>query len=152
MTLTEIKSELLKKCADFVTFRKKKILKAIHHIENSLKEESKNTSGNKHHPNRAMLQINREQVGNQLKEIEKIQNQLNRINSGKASDVIKLGSLVYTDKAIFFLSISVGSLLINNTIYLGVAPNSPIGSLLLGKKKGEIINFNGTDYSIIGID
>lgn len=152
MNTLELKSILLKQCSQFVKTRQDRILKTIADIEESLKEESKSTSGDKHHTGRAMLQIDRENTGNQLKEIEKVLSQLNKITINSSSEVVRLGSLVFTDQAIFFISISVGSLNLDSTIYLGVAPNSPIGNLLLGKKKGDRINFNGAEYHIIGLE
>ena len=106
MTASELKSNLLIQCSQFVTKRHVRILNTIADIENSLKEESKSTSGDKHHTGRAMLQIERENVGNQLKEIEKVQRKLNKITINNSSEVVRLGSLVYTDQAIFFISIS----------------------------------------------
>lgn len=152
MNTLELKSILLKQCSQFVKTRQDRILKTIADIEESLKEESKSTSGDKHHTGRAMLQIDRENTGNQLKEIEKVLSQLNKITINSSSEVVRLGSLVFTDQAIFFISISVGSLNLDSTIYLGVAPNSPIGNLLLGKKKGDRINFNGKEYHITGLE
>jgi len=151
MNTQELKSLLLKQCSQFVTIRQDRILKTIADIEDSLKEESKSTSGDKHHTGRAMLQIEREQVGKQLKEIEKVNNQLQKVDISSTSEVIRLGSIAQTNQASFFISISVGKLEINKTVYLGLAPNSPIGLCLLGKKEGEQFNFNGIVYKIIDV-
>jgi hypothetical protein len=151
MTSTDLKTKLLKQCSQFVAFRHDRILKTILDIEDSLKEESKSTSGDKHHTGRAMLQIDREQVGNQLKEIEKVQAQLNKVSINITSEVIRLGSLAYTNQAIFFISISVGSLTQDNANYLGVAPNSPMGLLLLGKEKGDKFLFNKKVFEILKV-
>ena len=152
MTVSELKPELLIQCSQLVTIRHDRILKTIADIENSLKEESKSTSGDKHHTGRAMLQIERENAGKQLSEIEKVQNQLKKVNISSSSEVIRLGSLVYTNQAIFFISISVGSLRINENVYLGVAPNSPIGILLLGKKKGDRFIYNENNFEIFKVE
>ncbi len=152
MTVSELKSELLTQCYQLITIRHDRILKTIADIEISLKEESKSTSGDKHHTGRAMLQIERENAGKQLSEIEKVQNQLKKVNISSSSEVIRLGSLVYTKQAIFFISISVGSLMINEKVYLGVATNSPIGILLLGKKKGDKFIYNENNFEIFKVE
>ncbi len=72
MTLLELKFELQQQCKDLINFRLERIQKTIADIEYSLKDESKSTSGDKHHTGRAMLQIDRENAGNQLREIEKV--------------------------------------------------------------------------------
>ena len=151
MTILELKFELQQQCKDLIKLRYDSINKTISDIEYSLKEESKSTSGDKHHTGRAMLQIERENAGNQLREIEKVMHQLGKVDISLASETIRLGSIVETNQSNFFMSISVGKLETNNLIYLGVAPNSPIGMCLLGKTKGDQFNFNGKVYKILAV-
>lgn len=146
-----LKKELLNRCSKLLKDRHERILKVISDIELSLYEESKSTSGDKHHTGRAMLQIDRENAGRQLHEIEKVQLQLNKVDIHNTTEYASLGDLAHTNHGIFFLSISVGSLQINDTTYLGVAPNSPIGILLLGKKVGDHFIFNQREYFILDI-
>jgi len=152
MTLLELKFELQQQCKDLVNERYQKIQKTISGIEESLKDETKCTSGDKHHTGRAMLHIDRENAGNQLREIEKVMQQLNKVNISTTSKTIRLGSIIETNQANFFMSISVGKLEANRKFYLGVAPNSPIGFYLLGKTEGEQFNFNGKVYKIEKVD
>lgn len=152
MTPLEIKYQLQEQCSQLIELRLDNIQKTIRDIENSLKEESKSTSGDKHHTGRAMLQIEREKAGNQLREIEKVMRLLDKVNVESTSNVAKLGSIVETNQANFFLSISVGKLEVHKKIYLGVAPNSPIGMHLLGKEKGEQFLFNSKVYKILELD
>ena len=151
MTILELKFELQQQCKGLIKLRYDSINKTISDIEYSLKEESKSTSGDKHHTGRAMLQIERENAGNQLREIEKVMHQLGKVGISLASETIRLGSIVETNQSNFFMSISVGKLETNNLIYLGVAPNSPIGMCLLGKTKGDQFNFNGKVYKILAV-
>ena len=151
MTILELKFELQQQCKDLIKLRYDSINKTISDIEYSLKEESKSTSGDKHHTGRAMLQIERENAGNQLREIEKVMHQLGKVGISLASETIRLGSIVETNQSNFFMSISVGKLETNNLIYLGVAPKSPIGMCLLGKTKGDQFNFNGKVYKILAV-
>ena len=152
MNSLDIKSELLTFFHDQLGGIQPRFLKSISNIESSLKEESKSTSGDKHHTGRAMLQIEREQLGRQLNEIEKVQQQLDKVDIHSISEYARLGSLVHTNQGIFFISISVGSLKIIKGNYLGVASNSPIGILLLGKKAGNHFIFNQREYFILDIE
>ena len=151
MTILELKFELQQQCKDLIKLRYDSINKTISDIEYSLKEESKSTSGDKHHTGRAMLQIERENAGNQLREIEKVMHELGKVGISLESETIRLGSIVETNQSNFFMSISVGKLETNNLIYLGVAPKSPIGMCLLGKTKGDQFNFNGKVYKILAV-
>ena len=86
MTALEIKVLLLDHCQQQVQKRYDKIKQSIASIEESLKEESKSTSGDKHHTGRAMLHIDRENAGRQLMEIEKLLAIINKIDVHKHSD------------------------------------------------------------------
>ncbi len=152
MTILELKFELQQQCTELISIRLESIQKTIKDLEFSLKDETKCTSGDKHHTGRAMLHIERENAGRQLSEIEKVMRQLDMVDIENSSEVVRLGSITETNQATFFMSISVGKLEINNTIYLGIAPNSPIGQNLLGKKKGEQFNFNGKIYKVLKVD
>lgn len=151
MTAVELKTELLQHCQNQVDNRYSRIKQTISGIEESLLEESKSSSGDKHETGRAMLQIDRENAGKQLQEIEKVVQLLTKIDVKAVSDYARLGSLVYTDKFIYFISISIGTVAIGKTDYLCVALNSPVGMLLSGKKKGDEFNLNGTIYSITNV-
>lgn len=151
MSISETKNKLLQKCRLAVGTRFDKIRKTIADIEESLLEESKNTSGDKHETGRAMLQIDRENAGKQLLEIEKLIQLLDRIDVNATTDYVRLGSLVTTDKFKYFISISIGAVSLENENYLCVALNSPIGLLLSGKKENDTFEFNGQIIRILNI-
>jgi len=151
MTVLEIKQNLLEHCKETVVKRHEKISKNISDIEESLLEESKSSAGDKHETGRAMLQIDRENAGKQLQEIENLQKILPKIDVKAVSDYARLGSLVYTNQATYFMSISIGDVLVGKTHYFCVALQSPIGGLLLGKKKGEVFQFNGREFKVTSI-
>ena len=151
MTPQELKFELQQQCKDLIKIRYESINKTITNIEQALRDESKGTSGDKHHTERAMLQIEREAAGKQLREIEKVMRQLDKVTISDVSEIIRLGSIIETNQANFFISISVGKLQVDDIIYLGIAPAAPIGRCLLGKVKNDQFNFNGVIYKIIKI-
>ncbi|HPE82202.1 MAG TPA: 3-oxoacyl-ACP synthase [Aequorivita sp.] len=151
MTALEIKNELLQHCQKQVDNRYSKIKQTIADIEESLLEEAKSSSGDKHETGRAMLQIDRENAGKQLQEIEKVAQLLKKIDVKATSDYARLGSLVYTDRFTYFISLSIGTVTLGKTDYLCVALNSPVGLLISGKKKDDEFTMNGNSYKITGI-
>lgn len=152
MNTIDVKTELFRHCKNQVDARYSKIKQTIAAIEESLLEESKSSSGDKHETGRAMLQIDRENAGRQLLEIEKIVQILSKIDVLATSDYARLGSLVYTDRFIYFISLSIGTVSIENTDYLCVALNSPVGQLISGKMKDETFNLNGIEYKITSVN
>jgi len=148
MTTKELKTTLLNHCKDVVEKRFSKIKQTIAGIEESLAEESKSSAGDKHETGRAMLQIDRENAGKQLLEIEKLQQLVRKIDINSKSDYARLGSLVYTNQATYFISISIGAVVVGKTNYICVALNSPIGQLLSGKKKSDAFMFNEKEFKV----
>ena len=110
MTPQELKFELQQQCKDLIKIRYESVNETIANIEQALRDESKSTSGDKHHIERAMLQIQREEAGKQLREIEKVMFQLDKVTISDVSETIRLGSIIETNQANFFISISVGKL------------------------------------------
>ncbi len=151
MTAVEIKTQLLQHCQNQVDNRFSKIKQTIAGIEESLLEESKSSSGDKHETGRAMLQIDRENAGKQLQEIEKLTQLLKKVDINANSDYARLGSLVYTDRFTYFISLSIGTVNVDKTSYLCVALNSPVGLLISGKRSGEEFILNGNVYKITSV-
>lgn len=147
----EIKKELLNSCALFVLSRKEKILQSLDSVKKSLYTASKSTSGDKHHTERAMLQIEREKLGNQLLEIEKLERTLSFIQPDKIVDKAQLGSLVITNIGIYFIAVSLGKITQNNKLYYVVSMQSPIGKVLLEKSKNDTFEFNGNKIIVLSI-
>jgi len=151
MIVKELKTALFQECKNLVEKRHIKIKQNIADIEESLFEESKSSAGDKHETGRAMLQIDRENAGKQLQEVENVVQLLKKMDLNASSDYARLGSLVYTEKVTYFLCISVGDLIVNKTHYVCVALNSPIGQVLSGKKKGDTFTFNGKDFKVTSV-
>ena len=120
-------------------------------LQLALTSESKSSAGDKHETGRAMIQIEREKLGNQLllleKEFQKLRSLKNHYNTG----IVSLGSVVRTDKENFYIALAAGPCDIEIHTYYCISPTSPIGKLLLGKKVKEHINFNSKISTITEI-
>jgi len=137
-----IKRQLLEYCIQFVQQKKDTISKSIASNKNDLFSETKSSAGDKHETGRAMIQLEMEKAGQQLSEVNLMQEVLSRIKVDRESEVACLGSLVKTTKGNYFLAISVGKVIVEQQDYFVVSTNSPIGKQLLGKNVSESIPFN----------
>lgn len=138
----KIKKQLLDACFQFVEEKSNTITKSISSNKKDLFSETKSSAGDKHETGRAMIQLEMEKAGQQLSEINLMNDVLKKIDFKKSSEVICLGSCVKTTQATYFLAISVGKINLNSKDYYAVSTNSPIGKQLLGKHIGDIILFN----------
>ena len=135
-----LKKQLFDACTEYVQLRAKTVNDIIASNQKALSSETKSSAGDKHETGRAMLQLEMEKAGQQLASINQMKMVLAKINL-EASDIAKLGSLIITDKANYFLAISAGEIRIENITYYAISPSSPIGQLLLGRQLGDTINF-----------
>jgi len=138
----DLKKELFDACAKFVDQREETINEIITSNQDALTSETKSSAGDKHETGRAMLQLEMEKASQQLEGIYEMRLILSKIRIDDVSEVIKLGSVVITNQANYFLAISAGQFNISETVYYGVSPVSPIGKLLLGKRVGDTFNLN----------
>lgn len=147
-----LKEELYKQCNLYVEKREDTVITIISSHQKALGSETKSSAGDKHETGRAMLQLEMEKAGQQLQGITLMKEILAKIDSSKKAEIAHLGSIVKTGKANYFLSISAGQLSVNDRVYFAISTASPIGKLLLGKKKDETISFNGNEIKILTIE
>ncbi len=143
-----IKKELYQSCVEFVNKREQTVSHIITSNQKALTSETKSSAGDKHETGRAMLQLEMEKAGQQLEGIYQMKIVLAKIRLGDASGLVKLGSLISTNQATYFLAISAGKIMISNNSYYAISPSSPIGKLLLGNKVGDAFVFNGKTVTI----
>ena len=143
------KQQALAFCKDQLAQKRSELQKAIALLQQSLTAESKSTAGDKHETGRAMIQLEREKLGFQLKELESQEALLHKINLQQTTPFIALGSYVSTTLMNYFLSISIRKIAGSNAFAISV--QSPIGKQLLGKKLGETFTFNGKEHKITGV-
>ena len=143
MLQLKIKEALFEQCEVFVNKRLYNIENVISSNQKALQSETKSSAGDKHETGRAMLQLEMEKAGQQLSGIVQMKVVLSKIDVLKSSKNACLGSIIFTDKARYFLSISAGQLVVADKSYFAISVASPIGKLLLGKQEKEVISFNG---------
>ncbi len=143
-----IKTELLETCKKFVENRFKTVQEILLSFQNDLQSETKSSAGDKHETGRAMLQLEMEKTSQQLIGIKQMISILDKIDISKKSKKIHLGSIVFTEKDSYFLSISAGKIILNNEVFYAISTSSPIGKLLLGKQENEQFLFNGNTLKI----
>ena len=113
--------------------------------------DTKSSAGDKHETARAMVQIEIDKSEDQLKKIVELQNELISLNLERQYKKIEKGCLVVTNTETFFISIGLGKILFNESIYYAISLVSPIGALLKDKVVGDKVQFNGKELFVKGI-
>lgn len=146
-----LKEQLFLACKDFISKRQLIIEKAISEIETSLQSETKSSAGDKHETGRAMLQLEREKIGNQLAEIDKQIAILSRIDLSKTNKTVSLGSVVFTTEANYFIAVGVGEIIVDSQNFYAVSTKAPISQALIGKRVGDNIVFRDKKFKITNL-
>ncbi|HWY10073.1 MAG TPA: hypothetical protein VN026_02050 [Bacteroidia bacterium] len=121
---------------------------ALNTATESANNETKSSAGDKHETSRAMMQIEQEKLGKQLKELLGQKSELEKIDVSKISNQITKGTLIKTDKGYLFLSIGLGKILVDAETVFVVSPQSPLGLKLIGLKENDVAEMNGVKYFI----
>ncbi|MFT4832665.1 MAG: transcription elongation GreA/GreB family factor [Psychroserpens sp.] len=151
MEIDPIKQQLYDHCQAYIQNRLGRVQKNIREIQEALGSETKSSAGDKHETGRAMIQLEREKLGMQLSEIQKVQELFKRVPLSGPSKTVSLGTLVSTNTNRYYLAVSAGEVIIDGVGYYAIAPNTPIGKLLLGKTEKEPVVFNGKEFVITSI-
>jgi len=121
--------------------------KAMQSAQESRDNESKSSVGDKYETGRAMMQNEQERNKVQLIKAMNLKTDLNQVPIDKTSEVVELGSLVRTNKGDYFMAIGLGKVTIDGQKYFVISEVSPIGKVLLGKKQGDVIQWQ--DHPIV---
>lgn len=62
---------------------------------------------------------------------------------------VRLGSLVATDKGLFYISVSIERFEVDGMSFVGISPKSPLYGAMAGKKKGESFTLGTEKYQIL---
>jgi len=152
MNVKDLKISLFQFCQKFIDQRSSRIQSQIKELQIALDSETKSSAGDKHETGRAMLQLEREKLGQQLAEVQDLNRVMQKIDISSKKGAAALGSLVKTAKANYFLAISAGEYTSDDSLTYCISLNTPIGIMLLGKTVGETFGFNGNVIKILEIE
>jgi transcription elongation GreA/GreB family factor len=143
-----IKQQVLELCLQAQTQRAEHARKAMEEAQLSANQEERSTAGDKYDTSRAMSQNVRDMNARQLQEALKEMALLQQINPHVIFQQVKPGSLVKTSMGNYFIATSGGPYQIDKESYFSVSALSPIGDLLMHKKKGDTFIFRGKMVSV----
>lgn len=146
-----LKQEVYNQCKVIIEKRISVAEEAVKVAKDAAEQEERSTAGDKYDTARAMSHLDQDMYSKQLNETLHMQKLFNNISPDKKLNVVESGALVATSVAIYFMSVGLGIMDIDKIKVAAISPISPIGSILLGKKVGEKVLFNGKEIKILEV-
>jgi transcription elongation GreA/GreB family factor len=113
-------------------------------IIESILEEEKNSAGDKYETGRETMTQDLVNIEGQLKQGKLDIEELYRLQTIKETPPsVQEGALIKLGSDWFLLAVSIGQIKVDETKVFLLSKNSPLGELLIGKKKNDQINFRG---------
>jgi transcription elongation GreA/GreB family factor len=147
----KLKSILYNKCLEIVSEKIRMAETGMKAAQDSANAEGKSTAGDKYDTARAMSHRERDLYAKQLAESLHLKKILDGIDVSKSTTTIESGSLVETSLGNYFISVGLGLIKLDEITVFALSPISPIGKLILDKRKGEFVQFNGKELEILGV-
>jgi hypothetical protein len=110
--------------------------------------EQKGTMGDKFESFREQCQIDRDMYARQYEEALKVLNVINKIDPEKNNEAAALGAIVITDTQQFFISASLGTIKMDDQVFVAISTSSPMFQAMAGKKKSESFSFRDKKFLI----
>jgi transcription elongation GreA/GreB family factor len=107
----------------------------------------KSSAGDKHETERAMAQLQQEQLNHQINQLIEMQQVVQSL-SENVHKVIQKGSLVQTDKGWFYIATAIGKLYTDNQLIMVISSQSPLSVQFSGKMAGDKVTVNQLLYEI----
>ncbi|WP_185214390.1 MULTISPECIES: hypothetical protein [Sphingobacterium] len=135
------KEEVVAYCFNKCKNRVEEIKSAMDSAQDAILNDTKSSMGDKYETSREMAQQEISRLQNQLKQAEIDLDKINGVDLNP-SELVRMGSIVQTDQFDYFIAISIGAVKIKEKTLMVISKESPIGSILFGKKVNESIQFN----------
>ncbi len=123
----------------------------IEALSQDAQNDAKSSAGDKHETGLAMMHLEQEKLNVKLSELINLQQAAQKLSETKSADHVVLGSIVKTDKAVFYLSVPIQAISYNSQQVFCVSVHAPLIKHLLNKEVGGEVTFNTVSYKILEI-
>jgi len=147
MKLMNIKQKLHDQCLVLIRERIATAQASMDAAYESMLNETKSSAGDKFETSRSMLQAEQDRMKAVIIKSKALEQQLKNIDHN-ISENIQAGSLVFTSGLDYYISIGLGKMSYEEKTFYTISSLSPIGQLLIGKKEGDNLSFNGKTFTI----
>jgi len=126
--------------------------KAISSIEESKLNETKSSAGDKFETGRAMMQMEQDKTESQLAVLNVTKNQLKQISHEMDCPEGMVGAIIKTDADNYYISVSLGKVVVDEVTYYAISPAAPLSKLMMGCVVGDVVEFRGREVRVLEVE
>jgi hypothetical protein len=142
------KQKIYTACLNILQQKISELTAAFNSATEAGNNETKSTAGDKHETARAMMQLEQEKLGKQLKEAQEQKEELEKIQIDQTPINVVRGSLVKTNHGYLFIGPGLGKIKVDGETVIVMSPQSPLGKKMIGLKENDSAEINATTYVI----
>ncbi|MHA8098808.1 3-oxoacyl-ACP synthase [Aquirufa aurantiipilula] len=113
--------------------------------------DTKSSAGDKYETGREMMQREMDKCSALIDQNRHSMQIIQHVPIHRTYEHVDKGALIVTDKGTYYMLVGLGKISLEQKDYFAISPESPIGSLFLGKKEGEFIFLREQKINIQGI-
>jgi len=144
------KEQVLQHCQEMIDGQIAELSNEIAKVEESAANETKSSMGDKYETGREMMMQEKVKLNERLQLLKNHKVALNAVDD-TTHEVVKLGSLVSTNQATFFIVSAIGNVTVNGTPVFVISQAAPLAREMMGKREGEEVRFNGRAQQVLSI-
>ena len=149
--LSELKRKLHSSCLDQVHQRLEESAARIAEAKESLHAETKGSAGDKHETAIEMARQELDKVEINHAQLARAAVQLERLTPNQSHSKVQLGSLVQTNTALYYISVSLGQVELKGQKVFCISAQAPVAAALLGLEAGNRSSFNDQLIEILDV-
>lgn len=123
----------------------------ISSLSEDAQNDAKSSAGDKHETALAMMHLEQEKLNAKLTEFLYMQQIALKLSESKTVEKVVLGSIVKTNRAVFYVSVPIQPINYKNAQVFCVSIHAPLIQHLLNKEVGAEVTFNNMSYKILDI-
>ena len=134
---------------DLLKVRLTTVDKDLKQLKISSESDSKSAMGDKYETSTELINQERNKLESVKSELLNQIALLDKVKSMKPSSTIAFGHLIKTSNGYFYFTVPLGVIEFEKQRVACISLKSPIAQILMDKKEGDIISFNGQSINII---
>ena len=124
----------------------------ISDLARDAQNDAKGSAGDKHETALAMMHLEQEKLNHKLAENLNQKAIIDKIEANSKHNKVALGSLVQANEMRFYISGALPKIQLEEKTIIAVSSESPLGSQLMGKSEGDVIQINLNTFLIRAIE